>query len=64
MNSREDFFGLNTPQPEDKQKALFERQKRTLALFLEKKAISQAQYEKSLRTLMEKMGIQEKSQSE
>ena len=40
-----------------KQKALFEQQKRTLDLFLERKAISKEQYDKSLNTLIEKMGI-------
>ena len=41
-----------------KQKALFEQQKRMLDLFLEKKAISKAQYDKSLKTLIEKIGIE------
>ena len=36
---------------------LFLRQKRTLDLFLERNAISKAQYDKSLGDLIEKMGM-------
>jgi len=43
--------------PEEKKKQLFLRQKRTLDLFLERNAISQAQYDKSLGDLIEKMDI-------
>ena len=43
---------------EDKKKQLFLNQKHTLDLFLERNAISQAQYDKSLRDLIEKMGMQ------
>ncbi len=64
MNHFIDLSGFDQPEPADKQKALFERQKHTLDLFLEKKAISQEQYNKSLQTLIEKMGIQDKSQPE
>ena len=42
--------------PEEKKRQLFLNQKKTLDLFLERKAISQAQYEKSLGDLREKMG--------
>ncbi len=45
--------------PEEKKKDLFLRQKRTLDLFLERNAISKAQYDKSLGDLIEKMGMQE-----
>ena len=45
---------------EEKNRALFLRQKRTLDLFLEKGAISKAQHDKSLRDLIRKMGIGEK----
>ena len=45
--------------PEEKKKQLFLNQKQTLDLFLERKAISQAQYDKSLGDLREKMGFQE-----
>lgn len=43
--------------PEEKKKQLFLNQKKTLDLFLERRAISQAQYEKSLGDLREKMGF-------
>lgn len=45
--------------PEEKRKQLFLRQKHTLDLFLERNAISKAQYDKSLGDLIEKMGMQE-----
>ena len=47
--------------PEEKKVELFLRQKNTLDLFLERNAISKAQYEKSLgdlRTKMEMHGIE------
>ena len=44
---------------EEQQKELYLKQKHTLDLFLERGAISQAQYDKSLGDLTEKMGIQE-----
>ena len=44
--------------PEEKKTQLFQNQKKTLDLFLERGAISQAQYDKSLGDLREKMGIQ------
>lgn len=47
-----------TLSPEEKKKQLFLNQKRTLDLFLERHAISQAQYDKSLHDLIEKMGMQ------
>ncbi|MBQ6264568.1 MAG: hypothetical protein IJK60_03880 [Clostridia bacterium] len=43
--------------PEEKKIDLYLRQKRTLDLFLERHAISQAQYDKSLGDLTEKMGM-------
>ena len=43
---------------EEKKKQLFLNQKRLLDTFLEKHAISQAQYNKSLGDLREKMGMQ------
>ena len=43
--------------PEEKKIELFLRQKNTLDLFLERNAISKAQYEKSLGDLREKMGM-------
>ena len=45
--------------PEEKKHDLFLRQKHTLDLFLERNAISKAQYDKSLGGLIEKMGIKE-----
>ena len=42
---------------EEKRVDLFLRQKRTLDLFLERNAISKAQYDKSLGDLIEKMQI-------
>lgn len=43
--------------PEEKKKQLFLKQKHTLDLFLERNAISQVQYDKSLGDLQDKMGI-------
>ena len=43
--------------PEEKKKQLFLRQKHTLDLFLERNAISKAQYDKSLGDLRDKMDM-------
>lgn len=43
--------------PKEKMKQLFLNQKKTLDLFLEKNAISKAQYDKSLGDLRDKMGM-------
>lgn len=43
--------------PEEKKVQLFLNQKQTLDLFLERGAISKAQYDKSLGDLREKMGV-------
>ena len=43
--------------PEEKKKQLFLTQKNTLDLFLERNAISKAQYDKSLGDLIDKMGM-------
>lgn len=43
---------------EEKKTQLFLKQKKTLDIFLERNAISKAQYEKSLGDLIEKMGMQ------
>lgn len=43
---------------EEKSRMLFLRQKKTLDMFLERGAISQAQHDKSLHDLIEKMGMQ------
>lgn len=47
-----------TLSPEEKKKQLFLKQKNTLDLFLERNAISKAQYDKSLGDLIDKMGMQ------
>ena len=44
---------------QEKNRQLYIRQKEMLALFLQKRAISQEQYEKSLHDLTEKMGYKE-----
>ena len=49
--------GLPDLTPEEKKRLLFEEQKKTLDLFLSHGAISQAQHDKSLHDLIEKMGI-------
>ena len=46
------------PSPKEKKIQLFLSQKQTLDLFLDRGAISQAQYDKSLGDLREKMGVQ------
>lgn len=48
-----------TLSPEERKTELFIRQKHTLDLFLERHAISQSQYDKSLGDLREKMGMQD-----
>ncbi len=42
---------------EEKQAWLFQQQKETLSRFLEHGTISKAQFDKSLHTLIEKMGV-------
>ncbi len=43
---------------EEKNRLLFLRQKKMLDMFLERGAISQAQHDKSLHDLIEKMGVE------
>ena len=50
-----DYSSLN---PEEKRTNLFIRQKNTLDLFLERNAISQEQYDKSLSKMKESMGVE------
>lgn len=50
--------------PEEKKKDLFLRQKKTLDTFLERKAITKAQYDKSFGDLVEKMGMKEYADKE
>ena len=45
--------------PEEKKKELYFKQKRLLQTFLERHAITQKQYEKSLNGLTEKMGMED-----
>lgn len=45
--------------PAEKKIQLYKNQKNTLDLFLERRAISREQYDKSLRDLTEKMGMQD-----
>ena len=47
----------------EKNKLLYERQKKMLEEFLERGAISKAQYEKSLHDLTEKMNITEEQKT-
>ena len=56
IQQKNDWSDLN---PEEKKKQLFLNQKQLLDTFLEKRAITRAQYEKSLGDLREKMGMQE-----
>ena len=49
--------------PEDKKKQLYLNQKQTLEAFLERGAISKAQFDKSLGDLTSKMGMGNCSQS-
>ncbi|MCQ2438832.1 MAG: hypothetical protein MJ074_03610 [Oscillospiraceae bacterium] len=51
-----DWQSLST---EEKKKELYLKQKAMLDMFLERNAISRAQYDKSLGDLTEKMGMQE-----
>ena len=50
--------------PAEKKRELFRRQKELLATFLAAGAISQAQHDKSLNCLIEKMGIRDEVGSE
>lgn len=45
--------------PEEKKTDLFLRQKETLELFLERNAITKAQFDKSYGDLVEKMGMKD-----
>lgn len=56
MIEKDNWSGLS---PEEKKKELYLRQKRILDDFLERGAITQAQYDKSFGNLTEKMGMGE-----
>ena len=49
---------------EEKNRLLFQRQKKTLDMFLERGAISHAQHDKSLHDLIQKMGIAIESEAD
>lgn len=55
MEQQIDWSALTS---EQKKQKLFEKQKNTLDMFLERNAISKAQYDKSLGDLIKKMGIE------
>ena len=59
MNENTEVVDWASLTPEKKKQQLFLNQKKTLDLFLERGAISQAQYDKSLGDLREKMGVKE-----
>ena len=54
MNNQTEWEKLT---PEEKKKQLFLKQKELIDTFLEKNAISKAQYDKSLGDLRDKMGM-------
>ena len=58
---KNDETGFDKLSPDEKKKWLYQSQKALLDKFLEKHAISKAQYDKSLKDLTEKMGIQQES---
>ena len=57
MSENTEAVEWETLTPEEKKQQLFLNQKKTLDLFLERGAISQAQYNKSLGDLREKMEV-------
>ena len=57
MNENTEVVDWASLTPEKKKQQLFLNQKKTLDLFLERGAISQAQYDKILGDLREKMGV-------
>ena len=54
INENVDWSSLSY---EEKNRFLFQRQKKTLDIFLERGAISQTQHDKSLHDLIQKMGM-------
>ena len=54
-----DELNIRQPSPDEKKRQLFLNQKRTLDLFLERGAISKAQYDKSLGDLVRLMGMED-----
>lgn len=60
MSDAENIVDWHRLSPEDKRKQLYIKQKKLLEAFLERGAISQAQFTKSLGDLTKKMGYGEK----
>jgi hypothetical protein len=58
MDGDHELFEWQAMSPEEKKQQLFLRQKATLDSFLERGAISQAQYDKSYSDMISKMNIQ------
>ena len=58
MDQVNNYIDWPSLSPKEKKKQLFIKQKKTLDLFLERRAISQEQYEKSFSDMKEKMGIE------
>ena len=59
MSDAENNAGLQQLSPEEKRKQLYIKQRKLLESFLERGAISQEQFNKSLGDLTEKMGYGE-----
>lgn len=57
MDGDHELINWQAMPPEEKKRQLFLRQKATLDSFLERGAISQAQYDKSFNDMKEKMGF-------
>ena len=57
MNQNNENTDWSSLSYEEKNKQLFLQQKKLLDMFLERGAISQAQHDKSLHDLIEKMGM-------
>ena len=60
MEKNDDISGVAVLSAEEKTRQLYEQQKATLDAFLERNAITQAQYDKSLHDLTLKMGYAKK----
>ena len=57
MDVDQEVFDWQALTPEEKKRQLFLKQKATLDSFLERGAISQAQYDKSFNDMKDKMGF-------
>ena len=63
MDKNIENTGWSSLSYEEKNRQLFLRQKKTLDMFLERGAILQAQHDKSLHDLIEKMGMKTEGES-